>query len=555
MPMSYLHIFAGVLMIAVILVGDSYRRSRIIRRQVRESWGRTPAKQRWDVLESVSAYWDEKCHRQPDARHLDKITWNDLDMDRIFERLNATCSSVGSEYLYARLHEITHHQSELDDFEGLVRAFEQDPEFREQVAVCLHRLGKNDYNGVAGFVFDPEGKRLQNAFIYPVLAALPLLALGLAFFDWRSGLIALVATSGFNGLFYYRGKSQLAGEFVAVSYITSIIAAANKLQKITAAELPQYSAGLCNLVRLLKPVMRFGSAFLTGARTEMELILEYLKIIFMVDYLSYNRVVATVSRHPDELHALWREVGRLDAAMAVASYRSSLARYCLPQFTSQAQLIAKAIYHPLVEKPVANPVLLVRNMIITGSNASGKSTYVKAVAVNAIFAQTIHTCLADSLTMKPAKILTSMAVRDNVVEGDSYFIAEIKSLRRILNALSEEVHVLCFVDEILKGTNTVERIAASAAILDYLAQSNCLCMVASHDIELTELQEDSHENMHFREEITDRGIEFDYRIRPGRTITRNAIRLLPHLEYPEGIIAQAETLAERFSSTRTWQRG
>jgi DNA mismatch repair ATPase MutS len=147
-----------------------------------------------------------------------------------------------------------------------------------------------------------------------------------------------------------------------------------------------------------------------------------------------------------------------------------------------------------------------------------------------------------------------MAVRDNVVEGDSYFIAELKSLRRILNALSSEVHVLCFVDEILKGTNTIERIAASAAILDYLADRNCLCMVASHDIELTELQEEIYDNLHFREQITETGIEFDYRIRPGRTTTRNAIKLLSHMQYPQEVVGKAEALAGHFTATRKWQK-
>jgi DNA mismatch repair ATPase MutS len=341
---------------------------------------------------------------------------------------------------------------------------------------------------------------------------------------------------------------------VAVSYITSIVATAGKLQKLTRQELPLFSVNLRELAKALKPVQRFGSAFLAGARTEMELLLEYLKIIFMVDYLSYNRVVATISRRHSEFHQLWREIGRLDAALAVASYRTSVGNYCRPEFVADFVMRGHDVYHPLVETPVPNPLDFSRSVIITGSNASGKSTYVKAVAINAVFAQSIHTCLATSMAMKPSKVLTSMAVRDNVVEGDSYFIAEIKSLRRILTALSDEVPVLCFVDEILKGTNTVERIAASSAILDYLAESNCLCMVASHDIELTELQEEAYDNLHFREQITESGIEFDYRIRPGRTTTRNAIKLLSHLQYPSRVVSQATSLAENFSSTRKWQK-
>ena len=97
--------------------------------------------------------------------------------------------------------------------------------------------------------------------------------------------------------------------------------------------------------------------------------------------------------------------------------------------------------------------------LITGSNASGKSTYIKAIAINAILAQTINTVLAEKWMMKPSYIVTSMAIQDNVLDGDSYFIAEIKSLKRIMQLIEEEKPCISFIDEILKGTNTIERIA------------------------------------------------------------------------------------------------
>jgi len=164
--------------------------------------------------------------------------------------------------------------------------------------------------------------------------------------------------------------------------------------------------------------------------------------------------------------------------------------------------------------------------LITGSNASGKSTFVKSVAVNMLLAQTIHTCIAQELSFRPSFLISSMAVRDNIETGESYYIAELNSLKRVLDGLNDTIRCVCFIDEILKGTNTIERIAASSAILQYLSSRNALALVATHDIELTEITQTFCDNFHFRETITEEGITFDYQIHNGYATTKNAIRLL-----------------------------
>ena len=163
--------------------------------------------------------------------------------------------------------------------------------------------------------------------------------------------------------------------------------------------------------------------------------------------------------------------------------------------------------HPLIREPVTNSVHWTRNLLITGSNASGKSTFTKAIALNAILAQTIMTCYASAFTLPRAQVMSSMAVRDQIQDGESYFVVEIKSLRRILSAIREERFLLCFIDEILRGTNTIERIASSAALLSYLNNQPVLCMAATHDIELTQLLSD-YQQFHFREEMTENGMVF-----------------------------------------------
>ena len=152
----------------------------------------------------------------------------------------------------------------------------------------------------------------------------------------------------------------------------------------------------------------------------------------------------------------------MDACIAMASARKALPGFCVPEFWKERRVLAENVTHPLLKNPVSNTFDWKDNVLVTGSNASGKSTFVKAVAVNAVLAQSVCTCWAQRFQMPRAQVLSSMAIRDNVQGGESYFIVEIKSLKRILTALRGDVVTLCCIDEILRGTNTVERIAASA---------------------------------------------------------------------------------------------
>ena len=132
-----------------------------------------------------------------------------------------------------------------------------------------------------------------------------------------------------------------------------------------------------------------------------------------------------------------------------------------------------------------------------------------------------------------------MAVKDSIVNGESYFIAEIKSVGRIIQYTSKTKPCYCFIDEILKGTNTTERVSASVAILEHLYYKNCIVITATHDTELTERLGSKYLNAHFSEIISDEGIAFDFKLKEGICRSRNAIRLLDYYGFPAEIISSA----------------
>lgn len=146
-----------------------------------------------------------------------------------------------------------------------------------------------------------------------------------------------------------------------------------------------------------------------------------------------------------------------------------------------------------------------------------------------------------------------MALRDDLLAGESYYIVETKSLKRILDAAKEASPILCVVDEVLRGTNTVERIAASSEVLRAMADDGLLCLAATHDIELCGLLQDSFDLYHFEEQVGENEMLFDYVIRPGKASSRNAIDLLQLIGFDQQIVDRAHQKANRYLETGEWR--
>ena len=228
------------------------------------------------------------------------------------------------------------------------------------------------------------------------------------------------------------------------------------------------------------------------------------------------------------LHCLQHRTGR--------AFRITVRPEFLDEKKAGCRIDVEELYHPLLTHPVANSLYAEGGILLTGSNASGKSTFMKNMAVNAILAQALNTSLSKRYRGVVCRIMTSMALRDNLAQGESYFVVEVKSLKRILEASREKTPLLCVIDEVLRGTNTTERIAASESVLAALRRANVLCLAATHDTELTYLLEDLYTNYHFVR--ADYRAEYFLPVSPGTGAgqeERNAIALLGNMGIDEKI--------------------
>ena len=509
-------------------------------------------------LDNIAFYYNNHKEGKP---VVDDITWNDLEMDRMFALMNTTQSSAGEEYLYYKLRTPSEKLEEVEEFNSVVHIMDENEDQRIRMQERFHAIGHTLKLSLSNYISSfQELEEGSKAIDY--LCNILLIASIIGFIIVpKIGLLFILGVITFNIIKYYSEKAVYESYFTCVGYLVRLASNASELAKLEGVD-SKIRTYLDELEKHAKPLEKVVSkAKLIGTGNGSggniaEAILDYVRLITHIDLIQFKSVLSLVKGHAEDIEALLSGIGYLESAIAVASYRRSLPFYAEPEFVSGPELVIRMQdgYHPLLAEPVANNIDVDRSVLLTGSNASGKSTFIKTVALCAILSQTIATAPAHVFTTRFYRTYTSMALKDNLKNNESYYMVEIKSLKRIMDANGGEVPVLCFVDEVLRGTNTIERVAASSQILYNMAKSNILCFAATHDIELTYLLEDTFENYHFKENVTDNDVTFDYILNKGRATTRNAIRLLKILGYDEKIIESAEKTAEDYMATGEWHR-
>lgn len=222
-----------------------------------------------------------------------------------------------------------------------------------------------------------------------------------------------------------------------------------------------------------------------------------------------------------------------------------------PQFVSDGPwLEIDHGLHPLIapSEAVANDLTLggnLRTWLITGSNMSGKSTFLRMAASNVLLAQIGSATTTQGIRLSPLEILTDLRVRDELSKKESYFLAEVRQVRRMVDAARSGRPVFAMIDEPFRGTNSAERVAAASAVVMSLIEGSGLHLVATHDAALTSLGDaDNAENYHFQESFEQENLVFDYKLRAGPAHSRNALHVLRAEGYPKDLISQAKRLLD-----------
>ncbi len=557
-------ILVGILVFVILFLlkgfYDQQKYKDKIQFLLKQEWGMETRDEYSDKIFRNICFYHEQKKKESD---IDDITWNDLEMDQIFMLLNHTRTSAGEEYLYHLLRSPLYQEEELDKREQLIEEITKQEDKRYDLEMALCDIGKTDQISVYEFLsLAKELDQLQVKRFPHLIACLAMIGsvVMLPFFPSEMILLLFVVMA-VNAYFYYKAKAEMTSYLALFSFILRTIKKCDAISSVDFVAAKNERRRMKELAGKFRKFSRFsflvsGGSSISGSL--FDAVFDYVRILCHVDLIKIGTMIKEVCKYEKELLELYDIIGYLDAIIAIASFRDSVETYCIPQFEMEKehskQLKMQMLYHPLIKNPVKNSIDTDKSILFTGSNASGKSTFLKAVAINVLFAQTIHTVLADEYCSAFYRIYSSMALRDDILSQESYFIVELKSLKRIFTKIREDdVAVLCFIDEILRGTNTVERVAASSQLLEEIAKKNALCFAATHDIELTYLLEDIYQNCHFEEVLQDGDVSFDYLLKEGRANSRNAIRLLEVIGFDKEVVKRSQQRVDRFLQKGIWE--
>ncbi|MBO4374082.1 MAG: hypothetical protein J5829_03150 [Lachnospiraceae bacterium] len=552
---------AALVMILLLIRGiyDEVAGKKKLREKLKNSFGKkTERSLSAEEFDTLTHFHRNNLHHRKGCQIIDDITWNDLDMDEVFLSMDSTLSQTGKEVLYDILRRPVKDEEVIKRRDRIISFFSENETERLACQICFAKMGRLSKISVSDYLNDLEGVSGDNNFRHILCILFAIAALIMVFVRPVIGFPVFFVVLIYNVATYFRRKGDIEPYIVSFAYITRMIRSSRELVKIKCSETAEYTKRIDELSNGLRGLnintfILFSGRGMTGGFLDM--VLDYLRIFFHLDLIKFNIMLAIVRDKHDDIRELFELTGFLDASIAVASYRKSIDHFCVPEYCPQIKVEAKKLFHPLLQEPVPSDVSTEKGIIVTGSNASGKSTFLKSVALATLMSQTIATVAAERFISPMFEIYSSMSIRDNIIAGESYYMAEIKSLKRILDrADSAQEPMICFIDEVLRGTNTIERIAASSQILKSLSRDNVLLFAATHDYELTYMLEDYFENYHFSEEVRENDIDFSYILEEGRAQSKNAILLLKLLGYNDSITDSARESARVFQRENKWEK-
>ncbi|MFT2007414.1 MutS-related protein [Pontibacter sp. 13R65] len=374
---------------------------------------------------------------------------------------------------------------------------------------------------------------------------------------------------------WFMGYSgYIAASFLAVQYLVSF--------KYTAARDEYYdkSIGMYEAIRSYKDQLQHiepekfkdpyleelrgqlfhDGAMVSGCISKLSTIIDYfswrlstlmsffLNTILMWDFFWMYRLESWKQNRLDQVEHSFEVLATFEALASIASFQVANPDYAVPELSSVPfKFKAEELAHPLIftVSRVANNFEMQgagKTMVVTGSNMSGKTTFLRTVGINIVLALMGAPACADKLKVAPVQVYTAMRTADNLAENTSSFYAELKRLRILLQMTEEEQEpVFYLLDEILKGTNSRDRHAGAMALIRQLHQRNTSGLISTHDLELGAMEQEltgSVENYSFNSTIEGDKIIFDYTLQRGICRSFNASKLMQLM----GIAIEEETI-------------
>jgi len=449
-------------------------------------------------------------------------TVNDGGKSKLAQWMLAKSDPATAQKRYAAIKELSEQEAFLLNFEALGKAF-----------------WKEEKSKTAFYEWLKSPSIWKSWFIIPAIIG-PLVGISLL-----AGVLFAGLPASLISVFILLGMFFLSFVFVPLMQVAKYMPNEGDLKTLTAwaRQLENITFENDHLKKLQKPVIdgEYKASEALKALEQQSFMVQnrinlmYLifNLLFWVDFSILLRLEKWKKQYAGQLQQWetlfndWQAMVSLAAFTAEEDLRSDMA------WTTELTLDAEDIRHPLIPKEtcIGNDFALAKQqqiVLLTGSNMSGKTTFMRTLGINMVLANLGLNPFATKFHIGPFLLFTSMRNTDNLGENVSSFYAELARIRKLLVEAERGQPVFFLLDEILKGTNTTDRIMGSEALIRQLTDSNCKGIISTHDIELSELSSRTPSliNASFHSEIKENEILFDYKIKTGPCPSFNAHKLM-----------------------------
>lgn len=467
---------------------------------------------------------------------LDDRTVEDLDLPLVFRAIDRTATPHGAQALWRWLVAPAVRLDVLAARERTLARLAGQPALRDRVREAIGDHPTTDAPHLPRLLWEPAPRPLRLAGFAALAGALVALSIA-AVLWWQPLAIGCIALVGTNIVLDDWASLRLAHQGRALEILVRALASTARVLAHGGIRDEAIARDLAVFARLRRQVL-----WLT-VRDPFELA-SLVRAVFLVRVLLLGRFLREVERERERLRRVVLWLGALDALVSIASLRAERADARLPHLTHPSggaqNLAARGIVHPAIAGAVGNDLALDAGLLVTGSNMSGKSTFLRAIAINAVCAQSIHTTFG-SWRAGLVRVFAVMRVADATAAGMSTYAVEVAAIGALVDAVAQRDHglpALFVIDEPFRGTNPALRVPIVVATLDYLGERD-IVIAATHDLDVAAQVSARFARGYFCEPDDGTG-QFDHKLRPGVAPTSNALALLVRAGYPRAIVAAVE---------------
>ncbi len=475
-------------------------------------------------------------------------TCQDLDFEELFMHVDRTSSVVGQQYLYATLRTISKDTS--TNYENLIKHLNENPKIKKSAILEVSRLNNPGAYYIQRLIFEDNIAKPKWFWVLPTLSNLSIITFIVSFF-YPVIVFVLLPIITINIIIHFWNKSNVLGysntipQLLLLHQVTSNLLTLNAILERT--DFTKESEKAMHKIANSAIFFKWESKMSGELGQLAAYVLDLIKGAFLIEPIVLFRLLNQLNENKSAINNLFVAVSRVDVALSISSFRESLPYYTIPTFTTEKKsLYANEIYHPLIIDAVPNRLDMKdrKSILISGSNMSGKTTFIRTLGVNTILAQTINTACCKEFVLPRLKVHSAIKISDDLLDDTSFYYAEVKRVKELLIESESQNPNLFLLDELFKGTNTIERIASGKAVLSYLNRKDNLVLASTHDLELTDYLMDSYNYYHFSEVIQKNFLTFDYKLKNGKLNHTNAIRILEINGFPSFVTDEAKMVAK-----------